>query len=241
MNKRQDVILGLAQWILRGLAMLSLLGGAAGVLGASGTMSLYDRHVPPLVDELAQRMWPQSGEMPSSLVKVRPAHREDTYEEFNEISSEGGQVPEGWAQLGDYAMERAGGAGELTFWDPGLLRRTIWLIAIALIPVGLAWLWWTLSRIVASAREGDPFSQRNARRLAISGVLVALGPPLVVLSEQVVLRWMLANSSAAGKADIWFRWESLPLWALGVGLALLVLAAVWRRGVAMRDDLEGLV
>jgi hypothetical protein len=31
------------------------------------------------------------------------------------------------------------------------------------------------------------------------------------------------------------------LWPLGVGLALLVLAAVWRHGVAMREDLEGLV
>lgn len=239
MAQRSGVFLGMAQWVLRSLAVLSLLGGAAAVLGASGTSSLYDRHVPRLVSEVAQRTWPQSGEMPSSLVKVRVDHRQDTYEAFNEISQEGGQVPEGWAELP--AAPTVGGAGDLTFWDPGMLRRTAWLIAIALTPVGLAWLWWTLSRIVASAREGDPFNHRNARRLAIAGVLVAIGPPLVVLGKQIVLRWMLANSTAAGKADIWFRWGSLPFWTLGVGLALLVLAGVWRRGVAMRQDLEGLV
>ncbi len=82
--------------------------------------------------------------------------------------------------------------GLLTFWDPGLLSRTGWLVAIALIPAGLAWLWWTLSRMVGSARRGDPFTHRNARRLAVAGALVAL-------------------------------------------------AAVWRHGVAMREDLEGFV
>lgn len=241
MNERQDVVLGLAKWVLRGLAVLSLLGVVAGVLGASGTMSLYDRHVPRPVPELAQRLWPQSGDMPTSLVKVRPAHWDDTNDEFNGVAAQDGEMPAGAAQFRDVGTAVVGGAGEMVFYDPGLPRRVVWLIAIAVVPVGLAWLWWTLSRIVLSARTGDPFSQRNARRLAIAGVVIVLGPPLALLFQQLVLRWMLANSTAAGKADIWFRWESLPLWTLGVGLAMLVLAAVWRRGVAMREDLEGLV
>jgi len=227
--------------VLRALAVLSLLGAAAGVLGASGTRSLYDRHVPRQVGDQAQRLWPQSASLPSSPVLVRPAHWQDSNEAFNEMPKDGGSMPLGWAEFSGGRDDVVGNVGQLTFWDPGMLSRAAWLVAIALIPVGLAWLWWTLSRIVGSARRGGPFTHRNARRLAVAGALVGLGPMLALLAQQAVVRWMLASSTAAGKADIWFRWERVPLWPLGVGLALLVLAAEWRRGVAMREDLEGLV
>ena len=44
-----------------------------------------------------------------------------------------------------------------------------------------------------------------------------------------------------GRRTSGFVGSGCPVWPLGAGLALLVLAAVWRRGVAMRSDLEGLV
>lgn len=241
MERRLNGMLAVAQWVLRALAVLSLLAAAAGVLGASGTRSLYDRHVPRQVGDQTQRLWPQSASLPSSTVLVRPSHWQDSYEVFNEIPKEGGNMPQGWAEFSGGLDDVVGHVGQLTFQDPGMASRTAWLVAIALIPVGLAWLWWTLSRLVGSARRGDPFTHRNARRLAVAGALVALGPMLALLAQQAALRWMLAGSTAAGKADIWFRWERVSLWPLGVGLALLVLAAVWRHGVAMREDLEGLV
>lgn len=241
MERRLNGRLAVAQWVLRALAVFSLLGAAAGVLGVNGTQSLFDRHVPRQLGDQAQRLWPQSASLPSSPVLVRPSNWQDTYEVFNQMPKDGGNMPQGWARFSDGLDDVVGHVGQLTFWDPGMLSRTAWLVALALIPVGLAWLWWTLSRMVGSARRGDPFTHRNARRLAVAGVLVALGPTFALLAQQVVLRWMLDGSTAAGKADIWFRWESVPLWPLGVGLALLVLAAVWRHGVAMREDLEGLV
>ena len=93
MNQRHSWVLGLAQWALRGLALLFLLGGAAGVLGASGTKSIYDRHVPRQFAEQVRRLWPQSGEMPTSWVKVRPPHYGDTYAQFNGIPDGGGTAP----------------------------------------------------------------------------------------------------------------------------------------------------
>ena len=36
-------------------------------------------------------------------------------------------------------------------------------------------------------------------------------------------------------------WREVPWWSVAVGLSLLVLAGVWRRGAAMRHDLAGLV
>jgi hypothetical protein len=240
MERRLSGMLAVTEWALRALAVLSLLGAAAWVLGSSGTRSLYDRHVPRQVSDVVQRLWPESASIPSTAVLVRPAHWQDSYEVFNQMPKAGGTVPHGWAELRG-GLTAVGREGYLTFWDPGILSRTAWVVAIALVPVGLAWLWWMLSRMVGSARRGDPFTHRNARRLAIAGVLVALGPPLTLLAQQALLRWMLAGSTAAGKADIWFRWESVPSWPFGIGLALLVLAVVWRHGVAMREDLEGLV
>jgi hypothetical protein len=234
-------MLRLAQAALVALAALSLLGAIAGLLGAGGTQTLFDRHVPRAVAEQVQRLWPQSGEMPSSLVLIDSGHREDSYETFNAMFSEDGAMPRGWAQLRDERTEVVGGAGELLFADPSMVQRVLWLVGITLLPVTLAVLWWMLSRIVASARSGDPFNRHNARRLATAGVLVMAGPALAILVQQTAVRWMLADSTAAKKADIWFQWASAPWWTLGVGLALLVLAAVWRHGVAMRDDLEGLI
>lgn len=241
MKRRLSGRLAVAQWVLGALAVLSLLGAAAEVLGASGTKSLDDQHVPRQVSDQVQRLWPQSASLPSSPVLVRTSHWQDSYEVFNEMPKDGGRMPQSWAELNLGSNDVVGHVGLLTFWDPGMLGRVAWLVAMALIPAGLAWLWWMLSRMVGSARRGDPFTHRNARRLALAGALVALGPTSALLAQQAVLRWMLAGSTAAGKADIWFRWESVPLWPLGVGLALLVLAAVWRHGVAMREDLEGLV
>lgn len=240
-RQRDNGLLRVAQGVLLILAVLSLLRAVAGLLGSSGTRTIFDRHVPRGVTEQVQRLWPQSGEMPSSLVLIEPSHREDSYESFNGMPSEGGAMPEGWAQLRDERTEVVGGAGELLFADPTMPQRALWLIGITLLPVGLAVLWWLLSRIVASARRGDPFNNQNASRLAAAGVLVMAGPALAILVQQAAVRWMLGDSTAANKADIWFQWASAPWWTLGVGLALLVLAAVWRHGVAMRADLEGLV
>lgn len=241
MRRRQDIVLTVVQWVLRALAVFSLLGALAVVLGQSGTQSVFDRHVPRVVTEQAQRLWPQSSKVPASPVLIRSAHWEDTYEEFNQMYPDGGVVPQGWAELSVGHPITVGRVGDLTFWDPAFGPRTAWVVALVLVPLGLAWLWWTLSRIAGSAREGDPFIHSNAKRLAWAAGLVLVGPPLALLAQQVVLRWMLSGSTAAGKADIWFRWEWVPVWPLGAGLTLLVLAAVWRRGVAMRSDLEGLV
>jgi hypothetical protein len=209
------------------------------VLDALGTQTLYDRHVPRVVSEQAQRLWPSRH--PSTPVLVRSAHWRDSLESFNQMPADGGVMPRHWAELDGGFGDRAGRVGELAFWDPSWLPRGVWLAAGVAAWLGLAWLWWTLARIAGSARRGDPFHHHNARRIAIAGGLVFAGPALLLAIRQAALWLMLEESSASGKATLWFRWEWLPLWPLGVGLALLVLAVVWRRGVAMRDDLEGLV
>jgi hypothetical protein len=239
MNRRTDVLLTVARAALLALAVYAVLGAAAVVMGPNGTQTIVDRHVPRVVGEQVQRLWPTTH--PTTPVRIEPSSWSQGLESFNPMPPDGGAMPRHWAELDAGFGDRVGRVGELAFWDASLVPRMVWLGAGAAAWLGLAWLWWTLATIAGSARSGDPFHHRNARRLAIAGGLVFAGPALLLAIRQAALWLMLEESSASGKATLWFQWEWLPLWPLGVGLALLVLAVVWRRGVAMRDDLEGLV
>ena len=109
------------------------------------------------------------------------------------------------------------------------------LFASALIGA-LAWFTYLLRRIVLSVADGDPFVVANANRLntmawltlAISGAL----PTVVAVIHEV--------SELMGERGIE---EEIEFGANGLLLALVlfILARVFRRGAAMRADLEGTV
>jgi len=91
-----------------------------------------------------------------------------------------------------------------------------------------------LSRIVATVGTGDPFQPENADRLErmawltliLQGCMIVLAPLATMIADRI--------GSTGGGLDISF--DSLLL-----ALVLFVLARVFRRGTAMRDDLEGTV
>jgi DUF2975 family protein len=234
-------MLRVAQAVLVALAVYAALGAASVVLGSNGTRTIYDRHVPRVVGTTVQKLWPQAGQGPAAPVLVEPAHRDDPLFEFNASYPDEGSAPPHWAELNGGFGEHAGGAGLLTFWDPSRATELGFLLLGVLPWLALAWLWWSLAKVAGSARTGDPFVSGTARFLALAGGLLFLGPALLLLARLGVLAWMLEESTASGKAHVWFQWAMVPVWPTGIGLALLVLAVVWRRGVRMRDDLEGLV
>lgn len=241
MERRTGLLLRVAQAVLIALAVYAVLGAAAVVLGSNGTQSIYDRHVPRVVAETVQRLWPQAAQVPSALVLVDPDHREDSRFEFNASYPDNGAVPRHWAELESGFGDQAGGGGMLTFWDPSRLAELTFLLVAVLPWLALAWLWWSLAKVAGNARAGDPFVAGTARFLALAGGLLFAGPALLLVARLGTFAWMLEESTASGKAQVWFQWAMVPVWPTGIGLALLVLAVVWRRGVRMRDDLEGLV
>jgi len=104
--------------------------------------------------------------------------------------------------------------------------------------------------------NNDPFRPVVARALTVSGIAVAVGGigwqalSLVggfMASHQVleVTGWTSTNPSATSLED--FGWPPMSTsfgiegWPLPVGLALVALAFVIRRGAALQRDTEGLV
>lgn len=127
-------------------------------------------------------------------------------------------------------------------YEPTVAQRIIYVDLQCLLSLGIAWPWWSLARLVASSRRDDPVTADNANRLRLLGVLLAIGGPAYAIGMWLVHRWLLATSELADEASVApLLWRDVPWWSVAAGLSLLVLAGVWRRGVAMRHDLAGLV
>jgi hypothetical protein len=94
-----------------------------------------------------------------------------------------------------------------------------------------------LRRVVRSVRAGDPFVPVNARRLQIIGWALVCWPLAVMPGSFAQLT--LADRN--GAQDVALTAYELPVWPIGVGLIVLVLARVFATGARLRDDVEGLV
>jgi hypothetical protein len=122
--------------------------------------------------------------------------------------------------------------------DIHLGRMQVAALAICLIGVGLtvavAWSLNKLRQIVDTVRDGDPFVQDNATRLrAIGWVMVGIqvaGLPIGILAKHIERHFDHVHLDAG-----------FSLNGLLAILLIFVLAQVFEKGAAMRDDLEGTV
>lgn len=116
-------------------------------------------------------------------------------------------------------------------------------VALHVVPLlVMAALWWSLASVVRQSRSENVFTHANARRLTAAGIVIVVGAPLVALATWGLHRWIVATSQLADRVVVpRFGVESLPWTAIAAGVALLVLGNVWRRGVAIQQDLVGLV
>lgn len=171
----------------------------------------------------------------STPVLVHEDHWKDTPAQLSGFTG-GGVAPQGW---GEYS----GGTrtGVVTFWDPGFLPLLAWALLVALPIVAVGVMWLLLGRMVSTAVDGDPFTAGNASRLVLIGLALLVGPYVFIVLNYLVRLWLLSCSTIAGKVDAVMPWSTLPLWPLGAGIAVLALAATWRVGVRLRDDVAGLV
>lgn len=131
-----------------------------------------------------------------------------------------------------------GSSMELTFWGPTLGDRLGFagpqLAAQAVILLVL----WLLWRIVRTVPAAEVFTQGNARRVVGIGLAVAVGGSAVQLLGYALHRGIVARSAAAGIVDVTFSFSFLPL---VIGAVVLLLAEVFRQGVRLRADVDGLV
>ena len=96
---------------------------------------------------------------------------------------------------------------------------------------------WLVRRLLRSVRDGDPFTGTNVRRLRSLALVVLIGVPLAIFVSSI-FAGSLARSAGLPSSGTEI---TMPGAALLGGLALFVLAEVFRGGLRMRDDLEGTV
>ncbi len=223
---------------LRVAAAVSALFAALWVLGFNGFMvltygSVPDRLLP--VMESTGIEWATSPIAPAYFVEPTDVERFfEFFQSLNGFTDGGFLAPSGWGEI-------AGGT-QVQLWDPTLVQQVLYVGVHVGIYLAMAWIWWTLASLVAAGRSGTPFTVANAGRLRAIGWVVLLGGTLAAAAKWATLTWMLNTSSVADRmAGPGFGLGYVPWWTVGVGASVLVLATVWRRGVTMQDDLEGLV
>lgn len=108
-------------------------------------------------------------------------------------------------------------------------------LSLFAVMTGLSFLFLRLlRRIIDTVAEGDPFIPDNAVHLDRMG-WIALVVQLLAIPAGALTGW-IAHVSHAGRMDVGFSIGGILL-----ALILFVLARVFRRGAAMRDDLQGTV
>lgn len=127
---------------------------------------------------------------------------------------------------------------QLDFWGPTALDRLAYagpslLTAILTLVVLLL-----LYRIVTTIDRGEVFSTTNAVRIRWIAATVGIGGVAAQFIEYWAHQGMIARSAAAGLVQAQLHFSAAPLLA---GALILVLAEVFRQGVRLRHDVEGLV
>ncbi len=94
-----------------------------------------------------------------------------------------------------------------------------------------------LWRMVGSLRA-EVFTRANSRRMVTIGLLIGVGLTATALLTHLGETGIVNRSAAAGALSVPMRFSFVPLLA---GAVIVAFAEVFRRGIAMREDLETVV
>jgi Protein of unknown function (DUF2975) len=112
---------------------------------------------------------------------------------------------------------------------PGLLGAAV-SITVALL----------LFQLLRTTQAGDPFTRRNVRRINTVALVVGLGGTLAQLAQEIADN-AFYTSGRLPKTDTMIFEMTLPLMPLVVMMVIFLIGETFRRGVQLRDDVEGLV
>jgi Protein of unknown function (DUF2975) len=107
----------------------------------------------------------------------------------------------------------------------------------AAMTIAVAWLLYLLLR---STQAGEPFTRRNVMRLNVIALTVGIGGMLTQYAQGFANSAIYTTGRLPGQAGLSFEMTLTPL-PLVVMLMVALIAEAFRRGVALRDDVEGLV
>jgi hypothetical protein len=147
--------------------------------------------------------------------------------------SSGIQLPRGATHDGEVTMQlllKDATLGErLVQAIPGVLDAAV-TVTVALL----------LFQLLRTTQAGDPFIRRNVRRLNTIALVVGLGWTVAQLAQGVADSAMYGSGRVPAPSTMFFTttFSPLPLVAM---MVILLIGETFRRGVALREDVEGLV
>ncbi len=153
-----------------------------------------------------------------------------------------------WLQTDDDVVDAATGqsrAGigapvpaQFALYEPSTAQLIVWVVAQLLGPIVVFAGLWLVLGIVRSAQIGNPFTTENEQRLWRLATLVAVGGTVIGLAGDFARNFVLQRSAAADMFEIEATFSFFPI---VLGMAIGVLAGVWRLGVNMSDDIAATI
>lgn len=225
---RRGIRLRGAETLLWAAIASSVAFGLSAIVGPNGLGLMTIRPEWPVIGESAYEMSIEAPFSDEAGISVANAPRWEN-------SSDGARD----AVTGGPPVEITGPfKGQLGFLNPTFAMQWAWIYWQVAGPLLTAVALFVVLRIVRSVRIGTPFTDVNARRLRILALLVGVGGTLVAVTNELVRRWLLDNSAASGIVGHEWHITFIPLL---LGVIIGVVAEVWRAGVVMAEDLDGVV
>jgi hypothetical protein len=99
---------------------------------------------------------------------------------------------------------------------------------------------WMLFQLLRSTQAREPFTRRNVLRINTIALVIGLGGMVVQLAQGVADNAIHTTGRLPDRRDLTFVMTFTPL-PLVVMLVIALIGETFRRGVELRDDVEGLV
>ena len=99
---------------------------------------------------------------------------------------------------------------------------------------------WLLFQLLRSTQAGEPFTRRNVRRINLTALIVGVGGMLTQYAQGFANSAIYMTDRLPEGTGLSFEATLTPLPVVAM-LVLALVGEAFRRGVVLRDDVEGLV
>ncbi len=110
-------------------------------------------------------------------------------------------------------------------------------LLIAAMTIAVAWL---LYQLLRDTQSKEPFTRRNVWRIATTALIVGIGGMPVQFAQGVADNMIQTSGRIPDQGAPSFVFTFTPL-PLAAGIVIALIGEAFRRGVELRDDVEGLV
>jgi hypothetical protein len=110
-------------------------------------------------------------------------------------------------------------------------------LLVGAMTIGVAWL---LFQLLRTTQAAEPFTVRNVRRINLIALTIGIGGMLVQLAHGFADNAIANADRLPDPTSLTFEMTFTPL-PLVVMLVMAIVAEAFRRGIALRNDVEGLV